>query len=60
MLRQRPLRVLAELETGSKQIGEIVSVINDIADQTNLLAECGHRSRSSGEAIADLQPWQMR
>jgi methyl-accepting chemotaxis protein len=32
------LACVAELETGSKQIGEIVSVINDIADQTNLLA----------------------
>lgn len=34
----KTLACVAELETGSKQIGEIVSVINDIADQTNLLA----------------------
>jgi len=32
------LSCVAELEAGSKQIGEIVLVINDIADQTNLLA----------------------
>ncbi|MFY9306173.1 MAG: methyl-accepting chemotaxis protein [Bacillota bacterium] len=32
------LACVAELERGSKQIGEIVEVINEIADQTNLLA----------------------
>jgi methyl-accepting chemotaxis protein len=31
-------RIMKDLGTRSKQIGEIVSVINDIADQTNLLA----------------------
>lgn len=31
-------RIMASLGDRSKQIGEIVSVINDIADQTNLLA----------------------
>ena len=32
------LTSVAELESGSRQIEEILSVINDIADQTNLLA----------------------
>jgi methyl-accepting chemotaxis protein len=32
------LSSVSQLEAGSKQIEEIVSVINDIADQTNLLA----------------------
>ncbi len=31
-------RTVEELGTSSKQIGEIINVINDIADQTNLLA----------------------
>lgn len=32
------LSCVAELEAGSRQIGEIVAIINEIADQTNLLA----------------------
>jgi methyl-accepting chemotaxis protein len=32
------MKVIIELGKSSEQIGEIISVINDIADQTNLLA----------------------
>ena len=35
---QRPKNQLGELSKRSEEIGEIISVIDDIADQTNLLA----------------------
>lgn len=51
---------MSQLGTQAEGIGQVLDVIADIADQTNLLAQRCHRSRPWARPDVDLQLWPTK